>query len=273
MTLPLVRRAYHDGAYGQIHYRIARPATAPSLPPLLLLHQTPKSGIDYEQIMPLLAIDRVVIAPDTPGYGGSDAPPAPPSIEDYADAAMALVDALGEEGILDATSIDVMGYHTGAVTSTHLGVSRPDRIRRLVLLGLAAYDEPTRREKLERIDIFPVPRPDVSNVTDLWRIMETMHDKRIDLGWKHASLAEHLRPGDRLPWGFMAVYAYDFLGALARLEQPALILCPEDDLWVPTHKAAPLVRNGRLVEFPGAAHGFLKLDADSVAATIDAFLR
>ena len=40
--------------------------------------------------MPALADGRIVIAPDTPGYGASDAPPAPATMEEHA---AALLDA------------------------------------------------------------------------------------------------------------------------------------------------------------------------------------
>ena len=75
--MPSVTRAYADSRYGQLHYRIARPAGAPSAPPLLCLHQTPSHSGDWLPVMPALGEKRVVIAVDTPGYGMSDMPPAP----------------------------------------------------------------------------------------------------------------------------------------------------------------------------------------------------
>ncbi|WP_232491489.1 alpha/beta fold hydrolase [Novosphingobium kaempferiae] len=274
MAAPLVRRAYCNGPYGQVHYRIARPAEPAVLPPLLCLHQTPKSGIDYEPIMPLLAAQgRVVLAPDTPGYGGSDAPLAPIGIRDFGHVMAGFLETMRADGVIGEGPIDVMGYHTGSVTATELAVTRPRLIRRLVLVSLAAYEAEERARRLASIDRFPVPRPDASHVAQLWNLMETMHDARVDLGWKHASLAEHLRPGDRLPWGFRAVYEYDFIGALEKLRQPTLLLCPEDDLWEVTHREAHRIADLTLVELPGAAHGFLKVDAEALSARIDMFLK
>jgi pimeloyl-ACP methyl ester carboxylesterase len=276
MTLPPVRRAYCDGPYGQIHYRVARPDRTAELPPLLCLHQTPKSGIDYEPIMPLLAAaraGRVVIAPDTPGYGGSDAPPAPIGIRDFADVMASFLETMRSDGVIGEGPVDVMGYHTGSVTATELAITRPRLIRRVVLVSLAAYDADERARRLAAIDRFPLPRPDAGHVAQLWALMESMHDTRIDLAWKHASLAEHLRPGDRLPWGFRAVYEYDFIAALQRMRQPTLVLCPQDDLWDVTHSTSHHIADVRLVELPGAAHGFLKLDAPQIAERIDAFLK
>jgi pimeloyl-ACP methyl ester carboxylesterase len=276
VTAATVRRGYIDNIHGQMHYRMTEPmGGAPSAgpnPPLLCLHQTPKSGWDYEPLMPDLGRDRVVLAPDTPGYGGSDGPPAPVLIGDYADAMIRFMDDMAATGAVPPGMFDVIGYHTGAATATDLANRWPDRVRRVILVGLAAYDAETRAQRLATIDRFPVPLPDASNVTAFWKLTETMNDARIDLGWKHASMIECLRPGDRLPWGFISIYKYDFLGNLAALRQDTLVLAPEDDLWVNTRKVAPIIPNGRCVELPGAAHGFFKVEAERVSGIIRGFL-
>ena len=266
-----IHRAYADSRYGQLHYRIARPEHVPTRPTLMCLHQSPKSGWDYEPIMGEMARDRVVIAPDTPGYGGSDAPEAPVDIEDYATVMVSLADDLLAAGVIPPGPIDVLGYHTGSLICTELGRSFPGRVRRLCLLGLAAYDEAERRARLEAIDRFPTPRADGSNIIALWKLVESLNDPRIDPEWRQLSFAESLRSGRRLPWGFIAVYRYDFLGNLARLTQPTLVLCPQDDLWENTHKVFPTIPHGRLLEFPNAAHGFLQLDRDNVVHALRSF--
>lgn len=272
LRVPHVERAYVASRYGQLHYRIARPEGAATRPTLVCFHQSPKSGWDYEPIMAGLARDRVVLAPDMPGYGGSDAPPAPTTIEDYAEIMLAFVDALQAAGTIPPGPVDVLGYHTGSVIGTALGRAHPDRIRRLALLGLAAYNAAERAERLAATEHFPVPQADGSNIAAMWALVESLNDPRVDVEWRHLSLAECLRSGSRLPWGFMAVYAYDFLGNLAALTQPTLVLCPEDDLWDTTREVASIIPNGRLLEFPGAAHGFFKLDRAHVEAALLAFL-
>jgi len=272
LRIPQVERAYTASRYGQLHYRIARPIGASTRPTLVCFHQSPKSGWDYEPIMAGLAQDRIVLAPDTPGYGGSDAPPAPTTIEDYARIMMEFVDGLQVAGTIPVGPIDVFGYHTGSVICTQLGRAFPDRVRRLTLLGLAAYDTEERARRLAVIDRFPVPQADGSNIVALWALVESLNDPRIDVEWRQLSFAECLRSGSRLPWGFMAVYAYDFLGNLAQLTQPTLILCPEDDLWDNTRAVVPIIPNGRLLEFPGVAHGFFKLDGEQVVGELRGFL-
>ena len=80
-----MRRHYLDYALGQLHYRRAEPAAGlPRRRPVVCLHQTPTSSLEFEPLMRELAGDRVVVALDTPGYGGSDGPSQPQSIEFYA---------------------------------------------------------------------------------------------------------------------------------------------------------------------------------------------
>ena len=78
-----VRRGYLDFDDGQLHYREARPAAgAPPRTPIVCLHQTPTSSLEFEPLMREFATDRVVVALDTPGYGGSDGPGEPRGIDD-----------------------------------------------------------------------------------------------------------------------------------------------------------------------------------------------
>ena len=74
-----VRRTYVETRFGQLHLRIAQPAAA-SRPALICFHMSPMSGRIYENFLAKIGTDRVAIAADTPGFGMSDAPPAPPEI-------------------------------------------------------------------------------------------------------------------------------------------------------------------------------------------------
>ena len=94
ITVP-VRKGYGVGRFGQIHYRISQPALAAGHTPLLCFHMSPNSGRIYETFLKHMGADRFVVAPDTPGFGDSDAPATQPDIADYAAAMGDLMDALG----------------------------------------------------------------------------------------------------------------------------------------------------------------------------------
>ena len=175
-----VTRAYVASRHGQLHYRIAHPEQASAAPPLLCLHQTPGNGHDWQPILPTLAERRTVIAIDTPGYGMSDPPAAPLEIADFADIMAQAMTDLAAQGVIAGGPFDVMGMHTGSVTSTQLAVAFPDRIRRAILFGLAAYPADVREQKLARLrDHFPVPTNDLTHVEKLWAVISTLSDPRV----------------------------------------------------------------------------------------------
>src|SRR5882757_9276115 len=121
-TGPSVERRFVTTEHGRIHTAIAGAGF-----PVLLLHQTPRSWDEYRDVLPLLGRDFRAIAMDTPGFGDSDAPEGDPSIEVWATAAFALLDALGEK------EFAVVGHHTGAVIALEMAATAPDRVSALVL--------------------------------------------------------------------------------------------------------------------------------------------
>lgn len=268
-----VTRAYVASRHGQLHYRIAHPEQASAAPPLLCLHQTPGNGHDWQPILPTLAERRTVIAIDTPGYGMSDPPAAPLEIADFADIMAQAMTDLAAQGVIAAGPFDVMGMHTGSVTSTQLAVAFPDRIRRAILFGLAAYPADVREQKLARLrDHFPVPTNDLTHVEKLWAVISTLSDPRVTAEERHVGMAECLRLGSRMPWGYVSVYRYDFLAAMPKVTQPVLVINPEDDLWTVTRATSDLLPHGRRLDMPGVAHGVLTIERARVAEAINQFL-
>ncbi len=268
-----IKRAYRESRFGQLHYHIARPEGTPTAPPLLCLHQTPSNSTGWLPLIPPLAKDRIVIAPDTPGYGMSDAPPEPASIPDFAEIMADFMAGLAADGVIPDGAYDVMGAHTGSITATELGLIEPSQVRRLVLFGLAAYPAGIRAAKLVDLPVkFPPPDMSLAHVERLWAIFGQLSDDRMNAEARHVAMAECLRLGVRMPWGYIAVYNYDFEGGLDALSQPVLVVNPEDDLWEVTRRNSGRLRNGERWDLPGRAHGFLAHEADMVAARIADFL-
>ncbi|MDA0676076.1 MAG: alpha/beta hydrolase, partial [Proteobacteria bacterium] len=135
-----VRRRYVDGPYGQVHlYEAGK--TGVGQRPLVCFHQSPLSGRTFDAVMRAMGGERYIVAPDTPGYGLSDAPPAALSIEDYAKVQSAVIDAL------DLGDMDVMGVHTGARIAVEFTRQHRDRVKHVVLVGAAVYTEEERAKQ------------------------------------------------------------------------------------------------------------------------------
>lgn len=137
----VIRRKYVNGPFGQIHVRIAHPATSgfADKPPLACFHHSPGSGRLYDPLLPYLAKNRLVMAFDTPGYGNSAHPIEQPSIAEYS---TALAGAI--EQISPGTQVDIFGQLTGSLVAIEMAASRPDLVRRVVLSRSPVFTEETR---------------------------------------------------------------------------------------------------------------------------------
>ena len=265
----MIEKTYVNGRWGQVHLRLAGD---PASLPLLLLHSTPKSGWLYEGMMHALAGQFRLIAPDTPGYGASDPPPAPPSMFEHADALLDIMATLADTGQISHAPLNALGYHTGSSLSVAMAQRQPERIGRLVLVSIAAYDAATRAEKRANLANWPGPRPDGSHITYMWSLTKSLAHPDVTDDWLHTSVTENLRCGRRAPWGYDAVYGHDLQAALAALTHKVLLLNPEDDLFDLTRANRHLLPHARYVELPGHGHGLFDLETDSLATLVREFL-
>jgi pimeloyl-ACP methyl ester carboxylesterase len=104
-------------------------------PPVILLHGIPTWSFLYNEVIPLLANGLRVIAPDFLGHGYSDR-------RDFFDRSLLaqtemilrFMDHLG----LERSSF--VGHDTGGGVSLIMGVHHPDRVEKLVLTNVVAYD-------------------------------------------------------------------------------------------------------------------------------------
>lgn len=129
------RRAYFECQFGQLHVRTAFPTTGgfDEGVTLVCLHSREGSSRSFTRFLPAMAGERSVYAPDLPGFGESDAAPS----FGHADAAKAVADLSKD---LRLKQIDLLGVRFGAAVALDLAVSRPELVRRLVLVGSPPLD-------------------------------------------------------------------------------------------------------------------------------------
>ncbi len=103
--------------------------------PVVLLHGIPTWSFLYHDVIPHLAPHCRVLAPDFLGHGYSDRRDRfDRSLIAQKEMILRLLDALGIE---KATFV---GHDTGGGVALILGIEHPDRVKRLVLSNIVAYD-------------------------------------------------------------------------------------------------------------------------------------
>lgn len=98
--------------------------------PLVLLHGGHGAWSHWVRNIPSLAERFMVVVPDMPGYADSASPPDP-----YTADSMAAIMAEGLDRILGERQFAIVGFSFGGVMGGHLAKERPDRVKRLVLVG------------------------------------------------------------------------------------------------------------------------------------------
>jgi len=115
-----------------------REAGDPKLPAILLLHGFPTSSHMFRDLIPQLAVDHHVIAPDLPGFGFSDAPSRESFNYTFANLA-GMIDAFTEQLGLNRFAIYIFDY--GAPVGLRLALRHPERITAIISQNGNAYEE------------------------------------------------------------------------------------------------------------------------------------
>jgi pimeloyl-ACP methyl ester carboxylesterase len=259
-----MRKTYVDARFGQMHVRMAG-APNNKRRPLFCFHLSPVSGVIYEKWIDELGRDRLALAPDTPGYGNSDAPPSPPTIADYAAAMGDLADTL------KISDFDVMGYHTGSKIAVEVARQRPTQVKHLVLMSAPIYTEDDLK-KQRAMNSIPAVDAEGTFLAEAWKLLVQFQDKRASLEDTLKQFPDHLRGGEKRGWGHRAAFSYTYPETIIDVTAPILVFNPEDDLFEYTPRIKPYLKNGRVKDLPGWSHQLLDFSTAEMAAMVRAFL-
>ncbi|RLS79576.1 MAG: alpha/beta fold hydrolase [Planctomycetota bacterium] len=243
--------------------------------PLLLLHAFPLDHSMWERQAPLADSLRL-IAPDQRGFGASRGSP-PQSIEQLADDAVALLDALHV-----AAPAVVCGVSMGGYVAQHVATRHPDRVAALVLVD-TKLEADTPEARAGRADLAakvgrlgpsiladamvprllaaatPAPAADRADVEDLLR--RTITTQPVDT-IQAALAALGARP--------------DMTDAMRRVRVPTLLVVGAEDAITPPacmEAAMQVLPGARLLVVPGAGHMTPLERPDVFNASLLEFLR
>ena len=111
-------------------------ATGGTGPAVVLLHGYPQTWYMWRKVMPALAEQYTVIAPDLRGSGGSDAPATGYDKASLAEDIHQLLLALGH-----ADEVSLVGHDIGGTVSYAYAAAHRDSIRRLTIIEAPQIDE------------------------------------------------------------------------------------------------------------------------------------
>ncbi|HVE53328.1 MAG TPA: alpha/beta hydrolase [Ramlibacter sp.] len=209
-------------------------------PALLLIHGFPASSASFRKLADALSTDFFVVAPDLPGFGGSE-PIEQPSFSRYADVLEAVL------ALLAVDSYHLYLHDFGAAVALHLATRRPSSVRSLIIqnanahhAGLgpawaatqAYWKEPTLERELEataHLNFDGIRQQYVGGVPP--DIASRIDPRRWETDWEIMSLPGRMETQRALVLDYRShVARFDEIGNyLARWQPPALMLWGRHD--------------------------------------------
>lgn len=223
-------------------------------PAMLLLHGYPLSGALFARVRDALQDNYTVITIDHRGYGLSEAPGVPDSIEIYASDALAVLDHLGIDQAI------IGGMSMGGPITLSMYKTAPERFTGMILIdttaGAAAPPEAGLWRGVEKVvatdgldPVITALLPDMLTGETRLRypavseyLRKIMQDATVEAG-RGGALALAQRP--------------DFTGLLAEIDVPTLIIVGAEDSLYPIQGARSMheqIANSTLAIIPGGSH-------------------
>jgi len=246
--------------------------------PVILLHGIPTWSYLYHEVIPLLTPHARILAPDFLGHGYSDRRDRfDRSLEAQARMILRFMDAL------DLQKATIVGHDTGGGVALIMGIEHPERVTRLVLSNIVAYDS------WPIDDMIALGNPN-------WRskppkeVAEFVAGGLPDGLHNRAALTDEFRAGIVAPYGdeegkislIRNASALNTNHTMALVDRhkdiaaPTLVLWGVKDPWQRIEDGERLAReipNARLVRLENASH-WLQQDAPAeFAREIAAFLK
>lgn len=255
--------------YMQLHgnrvaYRDAGPRDGHET--LLLIHGMAGSSATWRSVLPQLARNYRVIAPDLLGHGGSDKPRGDYSLGAFA---VWLRDLLDELGVMRAT---IIGQSLGGGVAMQFGYQHRDKTERLVLIGSGGLG-PDLNWMLRLLStpgtefvlpaVAPQPVLNVGNSIRSWLSSVGVHSPRGSEMWSaYSSLADReTRQAFLRTLRSVVDHRGQAVSALSKLhltaQIPVLFIWGDHDRIIPVahgyaaHEALP---GSRLEVLPGIGH-------------------
>ena len=281
-----MKRGYADTPEGQIHYYSHGRGE-----PLLLLHETPRSARSFAPLMRLLGSKFSCLAADTLGFGNSDPLPPKAKMEDLARSMIHLLDTLRIE------HAHVLGFHQGNKIAAAMAAHFPNRVRKVVLVGMTHSLVVSRKERNAAImhivskymttyretpdgaHLLRGWAADYHSLAGIWWNPAIMTGRKITvtaLQGQEARMIEMIQCRRSIKPGYAMNLGFDLAAALRRVKAPTQVIecCMPDEvhLGVQGPKMVKLLKQGELVTLKNAGFDATEARAADLAKVVSRFL-
>jgi pimeloyl-ACP methyl ester carboxylesterase len=185
--------------------------------PLVLLHGGLGSGEMFGPVLPLLAAEHQVVAPDLQGHGRTADIDRPIDVRLMADDIAALIDHLRLE------HPDVVGYSLGGGVALHLAAKYPEKVRRLVSVSANIRRDAIPPEMLAQQEQVKAAAAEFMKDTPMYQGYMRVAPRPEDFP----------RLLDKI--GQAMAKDFDFSQEVRGLKIPTLIVCADADMAPPSH--------------------------------------
>ena len=234
--------------------------------PVLLLHAWGESRGAFDRLIDLLPDTLRVMAIDQRGHGDADAPATGYSLDDFADDAVAFMDAAG------VPSAVLVGVSSGGYVAQQVAISNPHRVAGLVLVGSprSLRGRPAFADEVDLL-IDPVDESWVRESLDWFPRFHDVPQPYID---------DRVRDGARIPARVWRETFYGLCDAAPPTDR-GTIACPTLIVWgardellrrEQQEKLAAAIADSRLVTYENTGHLVMWEQPRRVARDLTAFV-
>jgi pimeloyl-ACP methyl ester carboxylesterase len=232
--------------------------------PLVLLHGWGGSSLSFAAVTSRLERQFRVLAPDLPGFGFSETPPAAWGAARYAEAVAGLMIAAGME------SANLLGHSRGGVIAAALAASRPELVKRLVLVASPVVRLPAGAAVSSRSNAY-------GRVKLLASLLPPFKQRILDWGRTKYGSEDYRNAGPALRPTLVKLLGEDWRDALPSIQALTLLVYGENDQDVHlaiAHAAIDALPEGaKLVVMPGVGHFPFLDDPEAFLETLTGFLQ
>ncbi len=230
--------------------------------PVLLLHGWGGRADSMRPFFDALIKHRTVYAIDFPGHGGSDMPPKPWRVDDFADATLAFMKGMGILGC------DVIAHSFGGRIVVKLASRDKKTFSKIVLTGVPGARKKRTIGYYARVYTYKLGKR-VSRIPWACKVLKLFGmdvKARVD----KAGSSDYRQLPEQMRRTFSLVVSENLHSLLKRIQNPTLLLWGEADretpLWIAKVMEKEIPDCG-LVTYPGGHFAYLECFAQFMAVT------